>query len=123
MLALMWGLNSVCVWPVVEPEGWKLDPATNMFKVGHQACVLHVQRNKVYSLAHGRELPTSRYFRTTGNCMCRWMHASNPWEAMNYNSVMENAQVEERTVEDADRADLQHLERLSRYMVHLETGA
>ena len=32
-------------------------------------------------------------------------------------------QVEERVVEDANRADVQHLERLSRYMVHLETGA
>lgn len=58
MLALMWGLKLVCVWPVVEPEGWKLDPATNMFKVGHQACVLLVQRNIVYSLAYGCKLPT-----------------------------------------------------------------
>ncbi len=32
-------------------------------------------------------------------------------------------QVEERVVEDADYADLQHLERVSQYMVHLETGA
>lgn len=61
MLALMWGLKLVCVWPVVEPEGWKLDPATNMFKVGHQACVLLLQRNIVNSLAHGCELPTLRY--------------------------------------------------------------
>ncbi|KAK9915796.1 hypothetical protein WJX75_004222 [Coccomyxa subellipsoidea] len=61
--ASLLGASEAELQPLVEPEGWKLDPATNMFKV------------------------------------------------------------EERTVEDADRADLQHLERLSRYMVHLETGA
>ncbi|CAL8469829.1 g9371 [Coccomyxa elongata] len=118
LLQMTWNKDYQAIWPALGGHAWSPEAAKVI-------AALHTKLR-----AHSLQLLSRSYSTISPAKAAVLLGASETelqplaeQEGWKLDPTTKMFKVEERVVEDADYADLQHLERLSQYMVHLETDA
>ncbi|BDA43843.1 probable COP9 signalosome complex subunit 8 [Coccomyxa sp. Obi] len=118
LLQMTWNKDYQAIWPALGGHAWSPEASKLI-------AALHTKLR-----AHSLQLLSRSYSTISPAKAAVLLGASEAelqplaeQEGWKLDPTTNMFKVEERVVEDAGYADLQHLERLSQYMVHLETGA